>query len=334
MSQRYIFLKMASFRELKDEGYGSYMSGNDGPRLRRRSSASLPSNRASRAPSLRHHRDQHSSVAHSLNAHESPRVLHGTPSSTGSSGVPIRDGSLLKLPETLDFPDDHEHGKTFWSLIDEELTHGMDATEQEEEEMDKLLQDPTRCHLSKQIMFLVACVVVLATSGGLILGFGPVYSTLLREDQWSELCGPNDANKFHSDGSKIACAKQEVRLQYVFSTSFLCLSAANAFFGVFLDVAGPRLTALIGLAMSTLGNFALAYGDSHSGTGAIIIIGYSLVGAGGMGSYLAAFQILQLFEVQGLVCSALSSLFNCSGYIFMLLQVDGVTRPAFFRIYG
>ncbi|KAF4319246.1 hypothetical protein BBO99_00006247 [Phytophthora kernoviae] len=181
------------------------------------------------------------------------------------------------------------------------------------------------------MMFLVSAFIVFFTSGGLILGFGPVYSLLVREKQWSELCSPEEQEE--ADGG-VLCAAQEVRLQYVFSTGFLCLSAANACFGVFLDVVGPRATILLGLMLSALGNFALAFGDSHTGSGAWIIAGYSLVGAGGMGAYLAAFQILQLYEVQGVVCSTLSSLFNCSGYVYMMLGVQGITRSVFFHVYG
>ncbi|KAG7396801.1 hypothetical protein PHYBOEH_001719 [Phytophthora boehmeriae] len=203
------------------------------------------------------------------------------------------------------------------------LDHNQDEILQ-----DEALQD--RCQVPKEMMFMVSAFLVLFTSGGLILGFGPVYSTLVRERQWSELCSLEEQQE--TEG--VLCAAQEVRLQYVFSTGFLCLSAANAFFGVFLDVVGPRATILLGLTLSTLGNFALSFGDSHTGNGAWIIAGYSLVGAGGMGAYLAAFQILQLYEVQGVVCSTLSSLFNCSGYVYMMLGVPGVTRSAFFHAYG
>ncbi|KAG2767242.1 hypothetical protein PC129_g19685 [Phytophthora cactorum] len=212
------------------------------------------------------------------------------------------------------------------SLLEDEEVEEVEEEEQDEQEELK----KTSWQLSKEVMFMVSAFVVLFTSGGLILGFGPVYSMLVREKQWAELCTEEEQE---SDGG-VLCAAQEVRLQFVFSTGFLCLSAANAFFGVFLDVVGPRITILLGLTLSALGNFALAFGDSHTGTGAWIIAGYSLVGAGGMGAYLAAFQILQLYEVQGVVCSTLSSLFNCSGYVYMLLGVHDVTRTEFFRVYG
>lgn len=155
----------------------------------------------------------------------------------------------------------------------------------------------------------------------------------MKEGQWSELCSIDGLPIPGAGG--VLCAAQEIRLQYVFSTSFLCLSAANAFFGVLLDVVGPRVTVVLGLSLSALGNAALALGDSKAGTGSLIIAGYAMVGAGGMGSYLASFQILQLYRVQGFVCSTLSSLFNCSGYVYMLLQLDhGVTRQEFFGVYG
>jgi hypothetical protein len=86
--------------------------------------------------------------------------------------------------------------------------------------------------------------------------------------------------------------------------------------------------------MSILGNFLMAYGDSHLGHGSWIIAGYALIGAGGMGTYLASFQILQLYHLQGIVCSTLSSLFNCSGYVYMSLRLHGITRELFFKAYG
>jgi hypothetical protein len=64
----------------------------------------------------------------------------------------------------------------------------------------------------------------------------------LDENQWQELCGQDENH----------CPQQEIRLQYVYSTSFLCLSAANAFFGIFLDMVGPRLTVALGLSVGHL----------------------------------------------------------------------------------
>uniref|UniRef100_A0AAV1TIH6 MFS transporter n=1 Tax=Peronospora matthiolae TaxID=2874970 RepID=A0AAV1TIH6_9STRA len=190
----------------------------------------------------------------------------------------------------------------------------------------------TRWQLSKECMFLVSAFFVLFMSGGLILGFGPVYSMLVREKLWVNVCSKEEQQNRNED-SGVLCAAQEVYLQSVFSTAFLSLSASNVFFGVFLDVMGPRGTIVLALLLSTCGNFALALVQTES-SGLWIIAGYSLVAIGGMGVYLAAFQMLQLFNVQGLVCSTLSSLFNCSGFVYVLLGLHGMTRTNFFCGYG
>lgn len=83
----------------------------------------------------------------------------------------------------------------------------------------------------------MAAIVTVILIGRTACRFGPVYSLLVRENQWSELC--TDEERLEAGGG-VLCAAQEVRLQYVFSTGFLCLSAANAFFGVLLDVVGPE----------------------------------------------------------------------------------------------
>ncbi|KAG9402523.1 hypothetical protein AC1031_021967 [Aphanomyces cochlioides] len=55
---------------------------------------------------------------------------------------------------------------------------------------------------------------------------------------------------------------------------------------------------------------------------------------GGMGLFLSSFQVINLFENQGIPCSAMSSVFNLSAYIYMLLTIPGTTRYDFFGIYA
>lgn len=349
------------------------VSSNRVPNLRRAASAavrstgdlvSLPSSLAAYGipHSLRYH--GHDSIARSSTSdvfHSGCSEREGVAGRKrsfrkASSSTLRRDRELLDAvqdtEETMSSPDDLE------GVVEEEL---FNEDDKEDDENDRMLaawqrarqkssatvqegtlyqddveaqaandDDDGKYRLSKEAMFFVAAFIVLLTSGGLILGFGPIYSALVREGQWSELCG----DSVEDQQQQSPCPSQEIHLQYVFSTSFLCLSAANAFFGVFLDFFGPRLTAILGLVLSATGNFALAYGDSRTGYGSWIIIGYALIGSGGTGSYLAAFQLLQLYRVQGFVCSTLSSLFNCSGYIYMALEIDFVTRSIFFRVYG
>lgn len=345
------------------------VASNRVPNLRRAASAavrstgdlvSLPSSAygAGVPHSLRYQGHEAARSAHDLRSGERESAV-GRKRSFRKASVLRRDRELLDaVPDTestMSSPDDLE------DVAEEELVNMDECDNEEDDEDDRMLaawqrarqqsnvplqegtayqngveaqaqaaiDDEGKFRLSKEAMFFVAAFIVLLTSGGLILGFGPIYSALVREGQWSELCGDTNDQQQQSP-----CPTQEIHLQYVFSTSFLCLSAANAFFGVFLDFFGPRLTAILGLVLSAVGNFALAYGDSHTGYGSWLILGYALIGAGGTGSYLAAFQLLQLYRVQGFVCSTLSSLFNCSGYIYMALEIDFVTRSIFFRVYG
>ncbi|EGZ18121.1 hypothetical protein PHYSODRAFT_315112 [Phytophthora sojae] len=167
-------------------------------------------------------------------------------------------------------------------------------------------------------VIVTAAVLVVLCSGGLVLGFGPVYSLLVDEGQWSELCAPDE------EISGVTCASQEVKLQYIYSTAFLCLSFANVASSITLDVIGARLTVCLGLVISIIGNVLLALGQSTDGNGASIIAGYSLIG------------LVLLFpsEQQGRITSIMSGLFNFSGYVYLLLQIHGMTREGFFLGYA
>lgn len=180
------------------------------------------------------------------------------------------------------------------------------------------------------LVVVVAAVLVVLCSGGLILGFGPMYTLLVDEGQWSELCAPDE------EISGVTCATQEVKLQYIYSTAFLCLSFANVASGLSLDVIGSRLTVCFGLVISIVGNVLLALGQSTEGGGLSIIVGYSLIAVGGYGVYISVFQLALLFpaERQGFVSSFLSGLFNFSGYVYLLLEIPGVTRKGFFLGYA
>ncbi|KAF1774186.1 Major facilitator superfamily domain [Phytophthora cactorum] len=92
------------------------------------------------------------------------------------------------------------------AIATKSLLEDEEVEEVEEEEQEELKK--TSWQLSKEVMFMVSAFVVLFTSGGLILGFGPVYSMLVREKQWAELCTEEEQE---SDGG-VLCAAQEVRL--------------------------------------------------------------------------------------------------------------------------
>ncbi|KAF1316439.1 hypothetical protein FI667_g15389, partial [Globisporangium splendens] len=182
--------------------------------------------------------------------------------------------------------------------------------------------------VSRLSILLLAAFLITFMSGGLILGFGPLYTLLVDEGQWKELCAAGE------ELSGVTCARQEVWLQYIFSTAFLCLSLANALFGFLLDIIGPRLCVFIGFVVTFMGNIMLAYGESTVGKGVSIIVGYSCLGIGGYSVYICSFQFVQLFDRQGFVTSTISGLFNAAGYVFMLLHIHGITRRGFFLFYA
>ncbi|ETW02317.1 hypothetical protein, variant [Aphanomyces invadans] len=194
-----------------------------------------------------------------------------------------------------------------------------------------LLLDPSRSRragsytIRREVLLTICCVLCFVCSGGLILGFGPFYTTLVDSEEWHEHCPPHSTD---------VCPTQEVFLQVVFSTSFLLLSAANVVFGLCIDIVGPRVAAIVGLLLATVGNLCVAYGESTVYDGIGIIAGYGLIGMGGMGLFLSSFQVINLFENQGIPCSIMSSLFNLSAYVYMLLKVPGTTRITFFGSYA
>ncbi|KAF1313797.1 hypothetical protein FI667_g7850, partial [Globisporangium splendens] len=180
----------------------------------------------------------------------------------------------------------------------------------------------------RHVIIAITSVLITFMSAGLILGFGPLYSMLVAEGQWSELCDPNEPPEGPT------CAPQEVHLQYIFSASFQCLSIANAAFGLLLDIVGPRFCATFGLLISFLGHLLIAYGDSETGMGYSIIAGAAMLAIGGYGLYICSFQFVKLYKRQGFLSSAISGLFNASGYVFMMLKIHGVTRRGFYTGYA
>ncbi len=57
----------------------------------------------------------------------------------------------------------------------------------------------------------------------------------------------------------------------------------------------------------------MARGQSTYFRGLEIILGYGMIGMGGMGVFLSSFQVINLYQQQGLPCSIMSSMFNISG---------------------
>ena len=65
--------------------------------------------------------------------------------------------------------------------------------------------------------------------------------------------------------------------------------------GLMLGPCGPRLTALLGVALATLGNSIVASQKPGGGAGAwVFLVGLGLVGGGGNALWLASFPLAQV----------------------------------------
>ncbi|EQC38272.1 hypothetical protein SDRG_04697 [Saprolegnia diclina VS20] len=179
----------------------------------------------------------------------------------------------------------------------------------------------TSMTLSREVLFAAATLVTVLSSGGLILGFGPVYTRLVSEHQWHELC-PLHMTR--------VCPEQEVQLQNVYSTGFLCVVLGQAVFGATLDIVGPRYTSTIAAIFTIAGNLCLAIGDSRDG---LLLTGYALVGFGGMGVLFASLQLSELFATPSIYCGILVAAFYASGYVYVLLELP-IARATFFHVYA
>ncbi|CAK4873381.1 unnamed protein product [Aphanomyces euteiches] len=180
--------------------------------------------------------------------------------------------------------------------------------------------------VSRVSVFAISWMITFLTSGGLSSGFGPVYSRLVEEKQWSDLCPGANA-------TSAVCSAQEVQLQSVYTTATLMTALGQTLFGVLLDIIGPRYTTIVSFLFSIAGNLFMAYGNSHNGTDSLIVAGYALITFGGMGVLVSTIQLSYLFPEPSVYMSLLVSAFSCSGYIYIFLELD-ISRQAFFVGYS
>jgi len=196
-----------------------------------------------------------------------------------------------------------------------------------------------RGNRSRLVLITASCFMTWLLSGGLVLGFGTLQEWLLFEGQYNELCTDINATCIASlatngtcavakaDGTCVneggacvlkLCGPQQRALELIFTYTYAGLNAASAIIGVMVDSIGPRVAAIFGLIMTMAGFLLLAYSDSE--TFDYFVIGFCLVGAGGIGPYFAHFNFSNLFrKYQGVYISAVTGLFNLAGLNFYWL---------------
>ncbi|KAF0698801.1 Aste57867_10590 [Aphanomyces stellatus] len=178
--------------------------------------------------------------------------------------------------------------------------------------------------MSRNVIFAIGWVLTCLTCGTLVTGFGPMYSRLVDEQQWHDLCPGNATD---------VCSAQEVQLQSVYSTGILMTVLGQTIFGALLDTIGPRYMTLVAYVFSIAGNVCMAYGDSHNGTDGLLVAGFALIGFGGMGILYASLQLSTLFKDPALYTGGLVAAMCASGYIYVLLE-SHVSRESFFLAYA
>ncbi|KAF0682315.1 Aste57867_25542 [Aphanomyces stellatus] len=178
--------------------------------------------------------------------------------------------------------------------------------------------------ISRVAIFSIGWVLTWLTSGGLTTGFGPLYSRLVDEQQWHDLCPANATD---------VCSAQEVQLQSVYSTGLLMTVLGQTIFGALLDTIGPRYMTTGAYLFSIAGNVCMAYGDSHNGTDGLLVAGFALIGFGGMGILYASLQLSTLFKDPQLFTSLIVAAYCFSGYNYVFLALN-VSRETFFLLYA
>ncbi|CAK4740443.1 unnamed protein product [Aphanomyces euteiches] len=187
-------------------------------------------------------------------------------------------------------------------------------------------------------IYVLAWLLTLLTSGGLISGFGPVYTRLVDEKQWHDLCPPNTTE---------VCSDQEVKLQSIYSTGLLMNVLGQAIFGTLLDMIGPRYMTLIAyvvrypqLVHDELTLFVLVVFRHRQCVHGLrrryfrhrdlARRRYAMIGFGGMEILFASLQLSMLFRDEELYTALLVAAMGCSGYVYILLDIS---RETFFLSY-
>ena len=161
---------------------------------------------------------------------------------------------------------------------------------------------------SANFFYAVALFAVCSASGGVVLGVGAFAAAAVEQ------------GVLHGEDIPI-----------VFDIGFQMLTWMSLAWSLQHDLLGPRAIALLGLAFAFVGNLMIAAAArSPDSSPYVYALAYGLIGGGGNGCFIGSFQFASLFESQGTRCAVLSSGFNVAGYVYLLLNVPGVSISGFY----
>mmetsp|Transcript_20871 Transcript_20871/g.51169 ORF Transcript_20871/g.51169 Transcript_20871/m.51169 type:complete len:517 (-) Transcript_20871:83-1633(-) len=171
-------------------------------------------------------------------------------------------------------------------------------------------------------MYFFVCFCTTLGSGGLIIGVGPFIERMVKDGYFQDRCDPGVSG----------CSSQYDALNPIFNGGFQIMTWCSCLAGLLLNTWGPRYNASLGLLVLTVGCRILAT-TTHSDSVYKWLIGYGMIGAGGNFLYISSFHFANCFQNREIAIGFLGGIFNLSGLIFMLLNIEELSIHKFFEIY-
>jgi MFS family permease len=217
-------------------------------------------------------------------------------------------------------------------IIDKDIEHKtLLSLETETKQIKKHKTKPENMTLSHTTQLYILTVFILwvafITPGGIIYGWVGLLQMLKSERIYSQDC------TFPLVDDK--CSSRDSKLALVFTIAANMATVGSMIYGFVCDRFGPRANAISGCVIMA-GGFLL-FGFSSDDFDAFIY-GYSLIGIGGLGTFICSFQFPNLYTRNLLVRGTLGALFSTSGLIFtfftFLYDEYGYTRKQLFTFYA
>ncbi|KAL8424325.1 hypothetical protein Efla_006053 [Eimeria flavescens] len=183
---------------------------------------------------------------------------------------------------------------------------------------------PTPYNLNRYVLLLIYILYTLLSSC-VYFGWGPLSDLLYRAGVYLWTCTEEEqqaaaaaAAAGAEEADKPACSNQDVDVQRLFNICYACHFTASAAAGLLIDIAGPKVTALLGQALNICGWTLLGY---CSFTFRSAVPAFLFIGAGADMTYLPMLCIINLFPGStGFALSALGASCSLSFAVPLLLR--------------
>lgn len=151
-------------------------------------------------------------------------------------------------------------------------------------------QQPTPFGLNRYMLLIIYLGYTFASTYT-YLGWGSLSSLLFRHDTFLWNCTPEEQT-FAADFHNPICGAQNIAIQSLFTLTYATHFSVIAVAGFFTDIAGPKVTAMLGQALNICGWGILG---ATSDEFRAVLPAFLLIGAGAGMSYLPMLCIVNLF---------------------------------------